>query len=281
MSDEELDLGEVGGEEEEPEGGRRGGGLLAGLLTKLLLWGAVGLGFIILGVTTTVITLNVVGRGRTQAPAPQSAEYQGRPEPLMYYDNIEAIRGVTADENPAVFSVRVSIGYVFDNDVNKELIDRQREGDEDQVRKDRAPEGRQERKAHACADSALVCYLGHHADQAGKRSDHAESRRKLAPQVEKIYPYLVSFLYLVEFVVQDAADDFRIGPVYHELDSLAQKHVGDLFQIVFQGQQTFSAGLLRKGHQLSNDAFLLPVGDVQSQAEVLHQPQHPAERVGH
>ncbi len=127
MSDEELDLGEVGGEEEEPEGGRRGGGLLAGLLTKLLLWGAVGLGFIILGVTTTVITLNVVGRGRTQAPAPQSAEYQGRPEPLMYYDNIEAIRGVTADENPAVFSVRVSIGYVFDNDVNKELIDRQRE----------------------------------------------------------------------------------------------------------------------------------------------------------
>ena len=128
MSDEEtLDLGDVGGEEEAGEPSRRGGGLFSGLLMKLLLWGAIGIGFIILGVTTTFVTLNVINKGRSQTMPSISPQYQAKRDPLEYFDNIESIRGSTADENPAIYSARVSLGYEFTKEINDELIKRGRE----------------------------------------------------------------------------------------------------------------------------------------------------------
>lgn len=128
MSDEEsLDLGDVGAGEEEGESRQRAGGL-SGIFLKLLLWGAIGIGFIILGVTTTVITVRLVNKGTTQALPSMSEEYKSKPKPLEYYDNIENIRGVTADENPAIFSMRLSIGYEEGaKEINTELIKRGRE----------------------------------------------------------------------------------------------------------------------------------------------------------
>ena len=45
------------------------------------------------------------------------------PRELMFFDNIGHVRGVTGDENPAIFSLKVSIGCE-DKDVIGELTDR-------------------------------------------------------------------------------------------------------------------------------------------------------------
>jgi flagellar basal body-associated protein FliL len=73
---------------------------------------AIGLGFVILGVTTTVVTFNLVNRGRAGSDLREiSPEYSARPEPLNYDDTLEEVRGVTSDETPAIFSARISLGY--------------------------------------------------------------------------------------------------------------------------------------------------------------------------
>jgi flagellar basal body-associated protein FliL len=113
MSDEEgLSLEDVGaGAEEIAPAGRRAG-FLPTFLVRALKWVAIGLGFVILGVTTTVVTFNLVNRGRAGSELREiSPEYSARPEPLNYDDTLEEIRGVTSDEVPAIFSARISLGY--------------------------------------------------------------------------------------------------------------------------------------------------------------------------
>jgi flagellar FliL protein len=114
MSDEEsLSLEDVGAEAEELAVGGRKAGFLPSFLIRILKWVAIGLGFIILGVTTTVVTMNFVNRGRqgegVRAISPQ--EMRAKAEPLQYDDTIDAIRGVTSDSPPALFNAEVSIGY--------------------------------------------------------------------------------------------------------------------------------------------------------------------------
>ncbi len=113
MSDEEgLSLEDVGagGEETAPEGKKAG--FLPTFLIRILKWVAIGLGFVILGVTTTVITFSLVNRGKSGASLPSlSEEYQGTRPPLQYDDTLEEIRGVTSDEEPAIFSAKLSLGY--------------------------------------------------------------------------------------------------------------------------------------------------------------------------
>lgn len=113
MSDEEgLSLEDVGAgtEEAAPEGKKAR--FLPTFLIRILKWVAIGLGFIILGVTTTVVTLRLVNRGRSGVDLPgMSEQYQGRQEPLQYDDSLEEIRGVTSDAEPAIFSARISLGY--------------------------------------------------------------------------------------------------------------------------------------------------------------------------
>jgi flagellar basal body-associated protein FliL len=131
MSDEEgLSLEEVGGAGEETAPAGRRAGFLPTFLVKALKWVAIGLGFIILGVTTTYVTFNLVNRGRAgQDVRELSPDYQAKAEALNYDDTIEEIRGVTADDAvPGIFSARVSIGYDRnDQQVAIELAERKRE----------------------------------------------------------------------------------------------------------------------------------------------------------
>jgi flagellar basal body-associated protein FliL len=131
MSDEEgLSLEDVGagGEETAPEGGKKAG-FLPAFLIRILKWVAIGLGFIILGVTTTVITFSLVNRGKSGTALPAlSEEYQAYRAPLQYDDSLEEIRGVTSDEEPAIFSAKISMGFDADSKtVAFELSARKRE----------------------------------------------------------------------------------------------------------------------------------------------------------
>jgi len=113
MSDEEgLSLEDVGAGSEELAPAGRKAGFLPTFLVRALKWVAIGLGFVILGVTTTVVTFNLVNRGRAGSEVREiSPEYSARPEPLNYDDTLEELRGVTSDEVPAIFSARISLGY--------------------------------------------------------------------------------------------------------------------------------------------------------------------------
>jgi len=117
MSDEEgLSLEDVGtgGEETAPEGKKAG--FLPTFLIRILKWVAIGLGFVILGVTTTVITFGLVNRGKSGTALPAlSEEYQATRPPLLYDDSLDEIRGVSSDEEPAIFSTKISMGFDSEN----------------------------------------------------------------------------------------------------------------------------------------------------------------------
>jgi flagellar FliL protein len=130
MSDEEgLSLEDVGagGEEAAPE--TKKAGFLPTFLIRILKWVAIGLGFVILGVTTTVVTFSLVNRGKSGTSLPAlSEEYRSTRDPLQYDDSLEEIRGVTSDEEPAIFSAKISMGFDVDNKaVAFELSARNRE----------------------------------------------------------------------------------------------------------------------------------------------------------
>ncbi|MGA2479449.1 MAG: flagellar basal body-associated FliL family protein [Spirochaetia bacterium] len=129
MSDEQQDLNleDVGAGAEDVSAPRRGG-LLSGMLLNILKWVAIGIGVIIIVVTTTVLTFRVLNKGNTQNLAAVSPEYAAQAKPLASYDNIEQIRGQTADETPAVFLLQVSLGYdPADKEVSVEIGERARE----------------------------------------------------------------------------------------------------------------------------------------------------------
>jgi flagellar protein FliL len=130
MSDEQQDLNleDVGATSEDVAGPRRGG-LLSGMLLNILKWAAIGIGAIIIIVTTTVITFRVLNKGNnSEGLAALSPAYSATQPPFAYYDNIEQIRGQTADETPAVFLLQVSLGYdPADKEVSVEIGNRNRE----------------------------------------------------------------------------------------------------------------------------------------------------------
>jgi len=129
MSDENQNLDFEGGDAEAVEGPKKAGGFPAGLLLTVLKWAAIGLGMIILVVTVTVITFSIINKGKSsQNLAASSPEFQGKAEPLAYYDSIDSVRGQTSDETPAIFLVKLSLGYdEKSKEIVTELGQRQRE----------------------------------------------------------------------------------------------------------------------------------------------------------
>ena len=129
MSDEQQDLNleDVGAGADDVAAPRRGG-LLSGMLLNILKWVAIGIGVIIIVVTTTFITFKALSKGNRQDLASVSPEYQAQAKPYASYDSIEQIRGQTADETPAVFLLQVSLGYdPADKEVSVEIGERARE----------------------------------------------------------------------------------------------------------------------------------------------------------
>ena len=130
MSDEQQDLNleDVGAGAEDASGPRRGG-LLSGVLLTVLKWAAIGIGAVIIVVTTTIITVRLVSRGaQPEGLAAISPSYAAKAEPLSSYDDIEQIRGQTADDPPAIFLMSVSLGYdPKDKEVSVEIGNRRRE----------------------------------------------------------------------------------------------------------------------------------------------------------
>ena len=130
MSDEQQDLNleDVGAGAEDAAGVPKGG-LLSGMLLNILKWAAIGVGAIIIVVTTTVITLRVVNKGnQPQGLAAVAPEYTAKSEPLAAYDGIDQIRGQTADKPAAIFLLQVSLGYdPKDKEVSVEIGERRRQ----------------------------------------------------------------------------------------------------------------------------------------------------------
>ncbi len=130
MSDEQQDLNleDVGAGAEDVSGPRRGG-LLSGMLLTILKWAAIGIGAVIIVVTTTIITVRIASKGNNpQGLAAISPAYGGKAAPLASYDNIEQIRGQTADDPPAIFLMQVSLGYdPKDKAISVEIGNRSRE----------------------------------------------------------------------------------------------------------------------------------------------------------
>ncbi len=128
MSDEQQDLNleDVGAAE---EAGPKKPRIFSGLILNILKWAGIGVGIIIVVVTVTVITFGILNKGSSsQNLASSSPEYQAKMEPLAYYDGIDAVRGQTSDETPAIFLVRFSLGYDQNaKDVSAEIGQRQRE----------------------------------------------------------------------------------------------------------------------------------------------------------
>ena len=130
MSDEQQDLNleDVGAGAEDVSGPRRSG-LISGLLLTILKWAAIGIGAVIIVVTTTIITVRLVSKGGQQEGlAAISPAYAAKQPPLAYYDDIEQIRGQTADDPPAIYLMSVSLGYdPKDKEVSVEIGNRRRE----------------------------------------------------------------------------------------------------------------------------------------------------------
>jgi flagellar basal body-associated protein FliL len=130
MSDEQQDLNleDVGAGAEEA-GGPKKPSIFSGLILTILKWAGIVMAFIILGVTVTWVTYSIVGKGSAaQNIAASSPAYEAKSEPLAYYDNIDQIRGQTADNPPQIFLIRLSIGYrTADKELSTEIGLRARE----------------------------------------------------------------------------------------------------------------------------------------------------------
>ena len=110
--DDNLDLEEVGAGSEDIGAEGKKTGFLPAIVIQILKWAAIALGIIILSGTTTLIFFNLINKGRSGSSLEQlSPSYAATEDPLQYDDSIEAIRGVTSDEVPAIYTMKVSIGF--------------------------------------------------------------------------------------------------------------------------------------------------------------------------
>lgn len=128
MGDDDQDfLNEAVEDQSEIDGAKSG--FLPGLLMRVLRWAAVAIGIVIVAGTTAFFVVRIVSRGSVSDELSRiSPSTLAKPDPFENFDNIEAIRGVTSDEEPAIFTVRVTLLYEKGNTkITTELGDRVRE----------------------------------------------------------------------------------------------------------------------------------------------------------
>jgi flagellar basal body-associated protein FliL len=108
----DIDFSE-GGEAPEapaPEKKASGGGGLP--ILKILMFVGIVIGAIALVITVVVVTVNIMdSKGRNQSEIPVSEEYQDVRPIYVYSSSVPEIRTRTADQPPALVSVKIEIGY--------------------------------------------------------------------------------------------------------------------------------------------------------------------------
>ena len=111
MADEEQFIDDdVTGDDEAAAGTKAG--FLPSVLITILKWAAIGLGVIILVATVSWATFRLFIRGREQPLPVFSPEYEATQLDLQYFkNNLDNIRGQTADDPPKSFLAAVSVGY--------------------------------------------------------------------------------------------------------------------------------------------------------------------------
>jgi flagellar FliL protein len=128
--DKEEEIAEEGGEAAEGDGKKKkkkGIPNLAALLPNILKFAAFGLGALIVIVTVTVITFNIVNKGgRSQTVvADSSSPYVGKRPEYAYYEGVGVVRTRTKDPTPNSVVVDMAIGYdMNDKNAQTELIAR-------------------------------------------------------------------------------------------------------------------------------------------------------------
>jgi len=112
--------------DERSEGEARGGGFLPNLVIRVLKWTAIGVVIVIVSAATAFFAYRLISRGTvTRDLGAVSPDYEGRPEALATFTEVEQIRGQTADETQRIFSLRINIGYEENNlKVQTELVKR-------------------------------------------------------------------------------------------------------------------------------------------------------------
>lgn len=128
MADEDMfgaDEDVVGAEE--AQGGQKKVGFLSGAVIQILKWVGIIVGAIIFIVTVVVVTVGFLDRGNEGVSrVPVTEQYQGVPEPLEWFRQIESLRGSTADEVSTTYLVTPAIGYDPENvQLTTELINRE------------------------------------------------------------------------------------------------------------------------------------------------------------
>ncbi|MDR1468356.1 MAG: flagellar basal body-associated FliL family protein [Spirochaetaceae bacterium] len=115
MSDQELlDDGDAGGDEGEKK--KSGGGRLRNLLPTLLKFVGIGLGAVILIVTVSVITYNLLSKGGKQQTAiPVTESYLGtKPQ----YQMFNLLGPITVRTKDPAYTVRVDMVIAYDENDN-------------------------------------------------------------------------------------------------------------------------------------------------------------------
>jgi flagellar FliL protein len=124
MSDEMLDEGDVGGEESEKK--KADGGRLGNLLPTLLKFVGIGLALVILVVTVSVITYNLLSKGgKQQTDIPVTESYLGK-KPV--YQMFTLLGPMTVSTGDPAYTLRFDmvIGYdENDNTAGAEFSSRQ------------------------------------------------------------------------------------------------------------------------------------------------------------
>ena len=125
MGDEDQDfLNEAVADDTEQDSGQQARAI-PGLLIRVLRYAAIGAAIVIVAGTTAFLVSG--NRSGTVADQLNAVSPQGpdKREALARFDLLESVRGVTSDEQPQVFTVKVELGYEQgDTTLQTELNDR-------------------------------------------------------------------------------------------------------------------------------------------------------------
>lgn len=126
MADDMFDSDEDVVGAEESQSGEKRVGFLSGVLIQALKWVGIILGAVIFIVTVVVVTVNFLNRGNvSQTRLPTSEEYRAEAPIYTWFQQIEELRGSTADEVRTTYIVEPFLGYDGENEaLTTELIDR-------------------------------------------------------------------------------------------------------------------------------------------------------------